>query len=46
MELRCQREVIQRWLSSDVLPDGVRVGLRSMLAEVEEQLTLLTNAPR
>ena len=42
--LRCRREIIERWLASQVLPDGLRQSLRTMLREVEDQLRLLTNA--
>jgi hypothetical protein len=44
MELRCKREVLERWLASQVLPDGLQQSLRTMLGEVEEQLRLLTEA--
>jgi len=44
MELRCRREVIERWLASQVLPDGLQQSLRTMPGEIEDQLRLLTNA--
>jgi hypothetical protein len=44
MELRCKREVLERWLASQVLPETVQQSLRAMLGEVEEQLRLLTQA--
>ena len=43
MELRCRREVIERWLTSCSLPDGTQQNLRAILREVEDQLQLLTD---
>jgi hypothetical protein len=40
--LRCRREIIERWLASQVLPDGLRQSLHAMLREVEDQLQLVT----
>jgi hypothetical protein len=34
MELRCKREVLERWLASHVLPEGLEQSLRTMLGEV------------
>ena len=42
--LRCRREIIERWLASQILPDSLRQILHAMLREVEDQLQLLTNA--
>ena len=42
MELRCRQEVIERWLVNQELPEGLRQSLRATLAEVEEQLKVLT----
>ena len=42
--LRCRQEIIERWLASQILPDGLRQILHAMLREVEDQLLLLTNA--
>jgi hypothetical protein len=38
IELRCRREILQRWLASEVLPDNLQQGLRAMLGEVEQQM--------
>jgi hypothetical protein len=38
MELRCRREVIERRLASQTLPEGLQHSLRTMLIEVEDQL--------
>ena len=38
MELRCRREVLERWLASRSLPKDLAQTLEAMLAEVEEQL--------
>jgi hypothetical protein len=43
MELRCRREVIERWLASCSLPDGMQPHLHVMLHEVEDQLQVLTD---
>ena len=43
MELRCQREVIERWLASCPLPDGTQQNLHAKLREVEDQLQVLTD---
>jgi hypothetical protein len=46
-QLRCRQEILERWLASQVLPDGLEQGLRASLAEVEEQLkTLIETLPR
>jgi hypothetical protein len=42
MELRCHREVIERWLAICSLPDGMQPHLRVMLHEVDDQLQVLT----
>ncbi len=42
MELRCRREVIERWLASRVLPDDQQQSLRGMLREIEDQLQVLS----
>ena len=44
MELRCRREVLERWLASQVLTENLQHSLRTMLSEVEDQLHSLTNA--
>ncbi|MFZ1135489.1 MAG: hypothetical protein WAN69_11100 [Candidatus Korobacteraceae bacterium] len=44
MQLRCRQEILERWLASQVLTDGLQQGLRAMLAEVEEQLRTVTDA--
>ena len=41
MQLQCRREILERWLASDVLPAGLQQSLQTMLAEVEEQLGAL-----
>jgi hypothetical protein len=41
LELRCQREIIERWLASGLLADDMQRSLKSMLGEVEDQLRLL-----
>ncbi len=43
MQLRCRQEVLERWLASQVLPDGLQQSLYAMLAEVREQLSVLTD---
>ena len=42
MDLRGQREVIERWLSSCSLPDGMQQYLHAMLGQIEDQLQVLT----
>jgi hypothetical protein len=42
MELRCQREVIERWLASCSLPDGLQQYLYATLREIDDQLEMLT----
>jgi len=44
MQLRCRREILERWLASEVLPEGLQQGLRTTLAEVEQQLQVLIDA--
>jgi len=44
MQLRCRQEILERWLASQVLPNGLQQSLRAMLAEVEEQLRVLSDA--
>jgi len=44
MQLRCRQEILERWLASQILPGGLQQSLRAMLAEVEEQLSMLSNA--
>ena len=41
LELRCQREIIERWLASGLLADDMQRSLQSMLGEVEDQLRSL-----
>jgi hypothetical protein len=41
MELPCRREIFERWLTSQVLPEGLPQSLHDMLREVEEQLRSL-----
>ena len=43
VELRCQREVTERWLASCSLPDGMQHYLYAMLREINEQLDKLTS---
>jgi hypothetical protein len=38
MELRSRKEILERWLASEVLIEGLQQSLRGMLREVEEQL--------
>jgi len=42
IELRSQREIIERWLASSSLPDSLKPALYAMLDEVEDQIQLLT----
>jgi len=44
MQLRCRQEILERWLASQILPNGLQQSLRTMLAEVEEQLRLFSDA--
>ena len=44
MELRCRREVLERWLANQVLTENLQQSLRTILSEVEDQLRSLTNA--
>jgi hypothetical protein len=43
MQLRSRQEILERWLASQVLTDGLQQGLRAMLAGVEEQLRAVTD---
>jgi hypothetical protein len=43
MELRCRREVLERWLATQVLLGDLEQSLRAMLGEVDVQLKLLMN---
>ena len=43
MELRCRREILERWLASQVLTDNLQQSLRTMLSEVEDQLRALAS---
>jgi hypothetical protein len=43
MELRCRREVLERWLVSQVLTENLQQSLRTMLNEVEDQLRALAS---
>jgi hypothetical protein len=45
MELQCRREILQRWLASEVLTNGLEQSLHTMLGEVEEQLRALSARP-
>ena len=36
MELRCRREIIERWLSSGLLSEDVQRSLKAMLNEINE----------
>ncbi len=42
IELRCQREVVERWLASCSLPDGLQQYLYPMLREIDDQVQVLT----
>lgn len=42
MELRCRRQVIERWLASCSLPDSLQQYLYAMLREIDDQLPRLT----
>ena len=42
MELRCRREVLERWLASGALADDLQRSLQAMLGEVEDQMQALT----
>lgn len=44
MQLRGRQEILERWLASEVLPNGLRQSLQTMLREVQDQLRILTNA--
>jgi hypothetical protein len=44
MQLRCRKEILEHWLASQVLTDGLQQGLRAMLAEVDDQLHSLATA--
>jgi hypothetical protein len=44
LELRCRREIIERWLASPSLSGALQQSLGAMLHEVEDQLQSLTNA--
>ena len=41
MQLRCRQEILERWLSSEILPNGLRQSLQAMLCEVDDQLRIL-----
>ena len=41
MQLRCRQEILERWLASEVLTDGLQQSLRAMLGEVKEQLGMM-----
>jgi hypothetical protein len=45
LELRCREEILQRWLASEVLTDGLQQSLRAMLGEVVEQLRAIGVVP-
>jgi len=42
MQLRCRQEILERWLASQIIPNGLQQGLRAMLTEVEEQLRVFS----
>ena len=44
LELRCRREVIERWLGSQVLGEELQHALRVMLWEIEDQLQGFTHS--
>lgn len=44
MQLRGRQEILERWLASEVLPNGLRQSLQTMLREVQDQLRILTIA--
>ncbi len=44
IELRCRREIIERWLASQSLSVGLRHSIQAMLHECEDQLQSLTRA--
>ena len=41
MQLRCRQEILERWLASEVLTDGLQQSQRAMLGEVKEQLGMM-----
>jgi hypothetical protein len=41
MELRCKREVLERWLAGRSLPKDLEQTLETMLCEIKDQLQLL-----
>jgi hypothetical protein len=46
IELRCQREVIERWLASCSLPNDLQQNLSAMLRDVDRRLQALTKEPQ
>ena len=46
VELRCQREVIERWLASCSLPNDLQQNLSAMLRDVDRRLQTLTQEPQ
>jgi hypothetical protein len=42
VELRCQREIIDRWLASCSLPDALQQYLCGMLRNIDDRLDALT----
>lgn len=43
IELRCQREIVERWLASSTLAPLTEQFLREVLRDVEDQLQALSN---
>lgn len=43
IELRCQREIVERWLASSTLAPLTEQFLRELLRDVEDQLQALSN---
>ena len=42
IDLRCQREVIDRWLASCSLPDGLQQYPYAMLGEIDDRLDMVS----
>jgi hypothetical protein len=46
VELRSRREIVQRWLQTDGVPEPLREQLRMQLQEIELQLNTLESTRR
>ena len=46
LELRCQREIVERWLQTTGVPEQLQEQLRFMLQEIEVELSALEMAKR